>query len=91
MRHFEIEGGKPLVGRVAVGGAKNAATKQIVASLLTDEPVILHNVPHIGDTAVTIEMCASIGLRANWEHDGGTLRLHAPACAIPRCRWPSTA
>ena len=83
MRHFEIEGGKPLVGRVAVGGAKNAATKQIVASLLTDEPVTLHNVPHIGDTAATIEMCASIGLRANWENDGGTLRLHTPSVRDP--------
>jgi UDP-N-acetylglucosamine 1-carboxyvinyltransferase len=83
MRHFEIEGGKPLVGRVAVGGAKNAATKQIVASLLTDEPVTLHNVPHIGDTTATLEMCESVGLRAAWENGGGTLRLHTPSVRGP--------
>jgi UDP-N-acetylglucosamine 1-carboxyvinyltransferase len=79
MRYYEIEGGKPLVGRVAVGGAKNAATKQIVASLLTDEPVTLHNVPDMGDTALTLEMCQSIGLDATWADDGHTLRLHTPA------------
>lgn len=84
MAHYEIEGGKPLRGRVRVSGAKNAATKQIVASLLTDEQVILHNVPRIGDTAVTMDICASVGLDAVW--DGGaanTLRLHTPDVRTP--------
>ena len=66
-RYYEIEGGKPLRGRVRVSGAKNAATKQIVASLLTDEPVILHNVPRIGDTAVTLDLCSSVGLNYEWD------------------------
>jgi UDP-N-acetylglucosamine 1-carboxyvinyltransferase len=84
MRYYEIEGGKPLRGRVAVGGAKNAATKQIVASLLTDEPVTLHNVPRIGDTAATLEMCQSVGLRHAWESGAdGTLRLHTPTIRGP--------
>ncbi len=78
-RYYEIEGGKPLRGRVRVSGAKNAATKQIVASMLTDEPVILHNVPRIGDTAVTLDLCSSVGLSAQWD-DGrpGTLALQTP-------------
>ena len=66
-RYYEIEGGKPLRGRVRVSGAKNAATKQIVASMLTDEPVMLHNVPRIGDTAVTLDLCRSVGLEADWD------------------------
>ena len=83
MGYYEIEGGKPLRGRVAVGGAKNAATKEIVASLLTDEPVTLHHVPQIGDTAITLELCQSVGLSASWENGGDTLRLHTPSVRAP--------
>src|SRR5687767_4044827 len=54
MSTYRIEGGAPLRGRIKASGAKNAATKQIVASLLTDEEVVLHNVPQIGDVAITI-------------------------------------
>jgi UDP-N-acetylglucosamine 1-carboxyvinyltransferase len=80
MAYYEIEGGTPLRGRVAISGAKNAATKQIVASLLTDEPVVLHNVPRIGDTAVTLEMCESVGLVAEWaDAPDDTLRLRTAA------------
>jgi UDP-N-acetylglucosamine 1-carboxyvinyltransferase len=79
MAYYEIEGGTPLQGNVTISGAKNAATKQIVASLLTDETVVLHNVPRIGDTAVTLEMCQSVGLTASWS-DGpsATLVLRTP-------------
>ncbi len=84
MRYYEIEGGKPLYGRVAVGGAKNAATKQIVASLLTDEPVTLHNVPAIGDTAITLEMCSSIGLCSSWNPaPGASLSLQTDTVRSP--------
>ena len=84
MRYYEIEGGKPLRGRVAVGGAKNAATKQIVASLLTEEPVTLHNVPRIGDTAITLDICQSVGLGSTWQgDDSGTLHLHTPRICGP--------
>ena len=81
MAYYEIEGGKPLRGRVRVSGAKNAATKEIVASLLTQEPVILHNVPHIGDTDVTLDVCKSVGLTYEW--DGDSLRLHTPKVETP--------
>lgn len=82
--YYEIEGGKPLKGRVRISGAKNAATKQIVASLLTDEPVILHNVPHIGDIAVTLDVCTSVGLTYEWDmQHGNTIRLHTPAVGVP--------
>lgn len=83
-RRYEIEGGKPLRGRVHVSGAKNAATKQIVASMLTDEPVILHNVPRIGDTAVTLDLCRSVGLDARWDDARpGTLELRTPQIKNP--------
>jgi UDP-N-acetylglucosamine 1-carboxyvinyltransferase len=82
--YYEIEGGKPLNGRVRISGAKNAATKQIVASLLTDEPVILHNVPHIGDIGVTLDVCRSVGLTFEWDSvTGNSLRLHTPVVETP--------
>ncbi|HET7036737.1 MAG TPA: UDP-N-acetylglucosamine 1-carboxyvinyltransferase [Thermomicrobiaceae bacterium] len=82
--YYAIEGGKPLCGHVRVSGAKNAATKEIVASLLTDEPVILQNVPRIGDIAVTLDVCASVGLASAWDSERpDTLRLATPAIRSP--------
>ncbi|HEX2914800.1 MAG TPA: UDP-N-acetylglucosamine 1-carboxyvinyltransferase [Chloroflexia bacterium] len=84
MAFYEIEGGKPLRGRVRVSGAKNAATKEIVASLLTEDEVILHNVPHIGDTKVTLDVCKSVGLNYEWDSESGnTLRLKTPIVQNP--------
>ena len=62
MNYYEIEGGRPLKGRVKVAGAKNAATKQIVASLLTEEEVILHNVPRIGDKLCLLDKIEVFGI-----------------------------
>ena len=49
MDKFRIRGGKPLHGRVAIGGAKNSALPLMAAALLTPEPVTLHNVPMVRD------------------------------------------
>jgi UDP-N-acetylglucosamine 1-carboxyvinyltransferase len=61
MAKFIIKGGKPLFGEVTLAGAKNAASKMLVASLLTDEPVILENVPAIGDVDIVFELLRNIG------------------------------
>lgn len=61
-RAFIVKGGNPLRGEIVLNGAKNAATKQLVAALLADEPVILHNVPKIGDVNATIEMLKGLGV-----------------------------
>jgi len=58
---FIVGGGKKLNGEIVLGGAKNAATKMLVASLLTSEPVVLHNTPDIGDVAITQELCELVG------------------------------
>ncbi len=59
---FLIKGGFPLHGKIAVSGAKNSATKLIVASILTDEKCILYNSPNkISDLIVTTEICSDIG------------------------------
>ena len=68
-RSYSITGGTPLVGEVTVSGAKNAATKELVACLLSDEPVKLSNVPIIGDTEVTIGMLRDLGATVTVEGD----------------------
>ncbi len=60
---YIVNGGKPLHGSVKVSGAKNAATKQLVASLLTDDEVKLTNVPQIGDVDATIELLQGLGVK----------------------------
>ena len=51
MEKFIIEGGSPLQGIVTPGGNKNAALPLLAACLLTEEPVVLHNVPRIRDVS----------------------------------------
>lgn len=76
-----ITGGQPLRGEVAVSGAKNAATKMMIASLLTDQPVTLHNCPRIGDVDITAEICRVVGAKV--EFNGGSVRLHTPKIVTP--------
>lgn len=59
---FIIKGGNPLNGKVKVSGAKNSATKLLVASLLTDKECILHNSPNkISDIIITKKICEILG------------------------------
>lgn len=67
---FLINGGIPLHGKVKVSGAKNSATKLLVASLLTDKKCTLYNSPNkISDLIVTNEICESVGSRIKIEND----------------------
>ena len=70
---IKIKGGKPLKGEVRISGAKNAATKELVASLLTADPVTLTNVPEIGDVDVTLEMLEGLGVRIDRDGDRVTI------------------
>lgn len=58
---FIIRGGRPLTGTAAVLGSKNAATKAMIASLLTDEPCTIENIPFSQEVAITRELCERIG------------------------------
>ena len=73
---FAITGGKKLKGAVKVFGAKNAASKMMVASLLTDERVILDNFPLIGEMDITAELCRAVG--SSVKVSGNTLTIHTP-------------
>ena len=73
---FVVKGGKKLVGRVRVSGAKNAASKMMVASLLTDERVTLRNFPAIGEMNIVAELCESIG--STLARSKRMLSIHTP-------------
>ena len=67
---LRLRGGRPLSGAIKVGGAKNATTKMMIASLLTDELVHLSNAPGIEDVKITGELLESIGASVTYgEHE----------------------
>src|SRR2546421_4104674 len=61
MDKLVIRGGEPLLGTVRISGAKNAALPCMAAALLTDEPVILENIPQVRDIQTTRNLLAAMG------------------------------
>jgi len=61
MDKLVIRGGTPLLGTVRVSGAKNAALPAMAAALLTEEPVILENIPQVRDIETTRKLLAAMG------------------------------
>jgi UDP-N-acetylglucosamine 1-carboxyvinyltransferase len=65
MEKFVIEGGAPLRGEITPGGNKNAALPLLAACLLTEEPVVLHNVPRIRDVSDMRHLLESLGVQVD--------------------------
>lgn len=63
MEKLRIRGGRPLKGEAEVRGSKNMASKMMIASLLTDEPCVIENIPLSAETDITRELCEHIGSR----------------------------
>src|SRR5947209_7699676 len=61
MDKLVIRGGNPLLGTIRVSGAKNAALPAMAAAILTDEPVILENIPQVRDIETTRKLLAEMG------------------------------
>ena len=61
MDKFVIRGGEPLLGTVRISGAKNAALPCMAAALLTDQPVVLENIPQVRDIQTTRNLLAAMG------------------------------
>lgn len=62
MEQYAIKGGSPLVGEVEIGGAKNAALGILAAAIMTDETVLIENLPDVRDINVLLQAMASIGV-----------------------------
>ena len=76
MEKFVINGGIPLKGEVTPSGNKNAALPLLAACLLTDEPVILHNMPNILDVLAMKNLIESLGVNISIANDN-TWNIHA--------------
>ena len=63
---FIIEGGRPLKGEIRVRGSKNAATPILAATLLTEEPCIISNLPLIEDVFKMLELIKGLGAKVEW-------------------------
>jgi UDP-N-acetylglucosamine enolpyruvyl transferase len=72
MQRFIIEGGHQLRGSIRPTGNKNAALPLLAATLLTNEPVILQNLPEIGDVITKRRLLADLGRGVStllrWQH-----------------------
>ncbi len=74
MEEFVIKGGVPLRGEITPSGNKNAALPLLAACLLTDEPVVLHNIPQIRDIFAMRKLIVSVGAQVD-ELDANTWRI----------------
>ena len=66
MPKFVVDGGRPLKGTIRPAGNKNAALPILAATLLTEEEVVLENVPDIKDVRTLIELLAQLGAEVHW-------------------------
>src|SRR5213082_3924350 len=69
MEKFVIEGGTPLSGTIGPAGNKNAALPALAASLLTEEEVVLRNIPRIRDVDDMLGLLAGLGVEIAWRED----------------------
>jgi UDP-N-acetylglucosamine 1-carboxyvinyltransferase len=66
---FIVQGGRPLHGTVRPAGNKNAALPMLAATLLTEEEVVLENVPRIKDVLTLMDLLRELGAEADWSGD----------------------
>ena len=64
--YFEIKGGKKLFGSIDVRGSKNATTPLLAATLLTNEPCTISNIPLIEDVFRMLEIISGLGASVDW-------------------------
>jgi UDP-N-acetylglucosamine 1-carboxyvinyltransferase len=89
MDKFVIRGGSPLLGTVRVSGAKNAALPCIAAALLTDEPVILENIPQVRDIETTRRLLTAMGAEVELGYGRAHHRttIHCENLAAPEASY----
>ena len=89
MDKFVIRGGEPLLGTVRVSGAKNAALPCMAAALLTDQPVILENIPQVRDIQTTRNLLTAMGAEVELGYGRAQHRtsIHCADLASPEASY----
>jgi UDP-N-acetylglucosamine 1-carboxyvinyltransferase len=89
MDKLVIRGGEPLLGTIRVSGAKNAALPCMAAALLTDEPVILENIPQVRDIETTRNLLAAMGAEVELGYGRAQHRttIHCKILAAPEASY----
>lgn len=78
MSYYEIRGGRPLYGSLAIHGAKNSVLPILAACLLTSGQCVIHNCPDLSDVSATLDILRLLGCRADREGDTVTIDASAP-------------
>ncbi|HEY4958238.1 MAG TPA: UDP-N-acetylglucosamine 1-carboxyvinyltransferase, partial [Caldimonas sp.] len=90
MSHLIVHGGRPLRGNVAPSANKNAVLPVLCATLLTDQPVLLHRVPDITDVRKLLAFFRALGSSVDIDFASGTLRLqHGSRLELGGARLPA--
>ena len=91
MDKLRIKGGQSLAGTVDISGAKNAALPELCAALLSNEPVILTNVPRLQDVSTMLKLIRNMGVSAEQgaagQRDSGTVLIDAGALNKPEAPY----
>ena len=78
MSYYEIQGGRPLRGSLAIHGAKNSVLPILAACLLTSGQCVIHNCPDLSDVSATLDILRLLGCRADREGDTVIVDASAP-------------
>jgi UDP-N-acetylglucosamine 1-carboxyvinyltransferase len=73
---YIITGGTPIIGKIKCLGAKNFATKAMIAAAMAETSTTLLNVPNIGDVQITVELLESIGATIDWNKEEETMLIN---------------
>ncbi len=85
MDKLQIQGGIPLEGEVRISGAKNATLPILAAALLTDDPLVVANVPHLQDVTTTIELLGRMGVSVTIDEH---MQIEVDASGLRECFAP---
>jgi UDP-N-acetylglucosamine 1-carboxyvinyltransferase len=81
-----IRGGRQLHGEVRISGAKNAALPELCAALLTDQPVVLKNVPRLQDVATMLTLIRNMGVQIERDEDG-EVHIDSARLSVPEAPY----
>ena len=87
MSMYEIQGGRPLGGRLRVQGAKNSVLPLLAAALLAPGQSVIHNCPDLSDVSATLDILALLGCRVAGEGETGTVDASWASGPLT-CTWP---